>query len=99
MISLYCSQTAQLERRTGYGDTGEAEYADPVDIQLRYEGGKKLIRSADGEAVASTSRIMTVDEVAEGDRVTVDGNTFYVMKATPAIGLNGNPLFWEAELQ
>lgn len=99
MISAYCNQAATLERRNGYADTGEAQYDEAVEINVRHEGSTKLVRNAEGEAVTSTAKLMTPVEIAEGDRITINSNTFYIMKAKPATGLDGKPLFWEAELQ
>lgn len=95
MIRDYLNQTAQWYQKTGTNAYGEPEFAAPVQIKVRWEGKRRLVRNAQGEEVVSEARVFCLKAVATGDKLEYGGRQWPVIAVSEMPGLDGGISHYE----
>lgn len=89
MIADKLNQTATWKRKTGVNEFGESIFADPVEIAVRWEGRRRLVRDKQGKEVISESEVFCVEAVLPDDVLTYGGRNWVVITVSEVPGLDG----------
>jgi hypothetical protein len=93
VVDLFCKQNALWEQRIPDSENafGTPQFSPPSDIKCRAVKQKKFHRNGAGEVIPTSWSVLTVDKVGIGDRLTVDGESFFVIDVSfsDVIWLNG----------
>ncbi len=90
MIEAYLNQTAVWYRATGdMNEYAEPVYADSVNISVRWEGKRRLVRDKEGQEIVSEAEVLCIDAVQEGDLLEYDGRKWTVITVSPVPDLDG----------
>ncbi len=95
MITCYLNQTATWKRKTGNNEYGEPEFAASVDISVRWEGRRRLVRDRQGKEVISESEVFCVENIQPDDILTYGGRDWPVIAVSEIPDLSGNVMFRE----
>ena len=93
-LALYLNQTAQYQAQTGPDMYGNMQYAEPQTIKVRKEGKTRLVRDTNGETVASSTTLFSIEQINPIDMV--DG--VIVINSMSMVDGGGNIIGWEAYL-
>lgn len=93
-MALYLNQTAQLQRQTEADGYGNMQYSAPQTIKARKEGRTQMVRDTNGETVASSTTLFTLERVSPMDKI--DG--VIVINSMSMVDRYGNIVGWEAYL-
>lgn len=93
-FKLYLNQTINLETQKAPDKYGNAAYSEPQQIPARKEGHTRLVRSANGETVTSTTTVWTLAQVLPLDKI--DGEI--VINTMQMVDKAGNIIGWEIYL-
>ncbi len=66
-IKRMCNQTAVHWQRTGSDGHGGSEYADPVEIDCRWDEVRELILSENGREIVSDAQVLVTQDISEND--------------------------------
>jgi hypothetical protein len=69
------AQTVSVAASSGVSDTGQPAYAAATSLAARVEPERRVMNKANGDAVTSTHRIYTRDQVRVTDRVWMPGDS------------------------
>lgn len=63
-------------------------YDDPADLRCRFRTERKVIRTARGDEIIADASLecRATETIAEKDRITRDGRTYFVAEIVPAEG-------------
>lgn len=89
MIDSYLNQTSTWYQATGQNEYGEPTFADPVMINVRWEGKRRLVRDNQGREVVSEARVFCIQAVQPGDKLKYGGREWPVIAASSVPGLDG----------
>ncbi|OPX89982.1 MAG: hypothetical protein A4E53_01197 [Pelotomaculum sp. PtaB.Bin104] len=90
MIQGKLNQTAQWKRKTGNNDYAEPIYADPVDIAVRWEGRRRMVRNQQGKEVISECLVFCLEDVQPDDVITYKGTDYTVIAVSEIPNLAGS---------
>lgn len=65
-IRKYLKQTAVLWAKTGTGGSGQATYAQPVEVACRWDDVQEEVQMIDGRKVISNAQLMLASPVTLG---------------------------------
>lgn len=86
----FFTESAQLEARTGVNHYTGSTFLAPVTVRVRRAGATDLVRTTEGEEVVANERLATTHPLALGDRITVDGTKYAVIKVHAARDVRGS---------
>lgn len=89
MIEAYLNQTAIWHQVTGKNAHAEPIFADPVNIKVRWEGKRRLVRNKDGHEIVSEARVFCLEAIKPEDLIEYDDRKWPVITASPIPGLDG----------
>lgn len=99
MIGRYMNQAATWKRKTGNsGYGGDAIFADPVEIKVRWEGRRRLVRDKQGQEVVSEALVFCAEPVQPGDVLVWQEREWPVIAVSESVGLDGRAQFLEVSL-
>lgn len=93
-LEIYLNQTAQYQAQTKADSYGNMQYAPPINIEVRIEGGSRTVRSTNGETVVASTTVFAVQQINPMDKI----NGRLVINSTNMIDNCGNVVGWEAYL-
>lgn len=88
MISRYLNQTATWKRNIG-NNGYQSVFADPINIRVRWENRRRIVRNKQGEEVISEARVFCVEPIQPGDLLQYDGKEWPVIAVSETPGLDG----------
>lgn len=94
MIIDYLNQTITWKRVIGHNMYGEPE-VEEKEIQVRWEGKRRLVRDKEGQEVVSEARVFCLDPVQPGDFLVYDGREWPIIAVSTVPGLDGTEQFRE----
>ncbi|MDR9391963.1 MAG: hypothetical protein RI554_08030 [Trueperaceae bacterium] len=65
-------------------------YTPPAIVHVRRAGATDLVRTNEGEEVVANERLATLHPLAVGDRITIDGTKYAVIKVQTARDVRGS---------
>lgn len=93
-LALYLNQTAQYQAQTGPDMYGNMQYSEAQIIKVRKEGKMRLVRDTNGETVASSTTLFSIEQINPMDMV--DG--VIVINSMSMVDGDGNIIGWESYL-
>lgn len=93
-LKRYCNQTVTLERATDPDEWGTVGHDSSVEIKVRKEANRKLVRDAEGNTVVSNTTVYSTERIETQDRI--DGAD--VIGVGEWVELDGTVCGWEAYL-
>lgn len=94
MIERYLNQMATWKRAIG-NNGYQPVFADPVNIRVRWECRRRLVRNKQGEEVISEGRFFCLEGVQPGDVLEYEGREWPVIAVSEIPGLGGKVLYRE----
>ena len=95
MISFYLNQTAKWKVKGVVNKHNEVTFADPTDIDCRFEYKRKMVRDKLGQTVISEATMFTQSAVKPDDLITYDNRDWVVISVADEVGLSGSVEFYE----
>jgi hypothetical protein len=109
MIKDYLNQRATLLKFQQYNEYGEPVFyatvfyqpGQPVpaecslDMPVRWEGKRHMVRNLQGEEVVSEARVFSLVEPTLQDRFRYQGRDWLILAVSAQVGLDGNVAYYE----
>jgi hypothetical protein len=94
MIRGYLNQTAQWKQMISE-DGYPPQPGLSVEIKVRWEDKRRLVRNLQGQEVISEARVFCIEPVKPGDVLECDGRDWPVIAVGSVPSLNGKTVFRE----
>lgn len=98
MLDIYTAETVVCEKKVGTEFNGAPKFGPPEEIKARVQYKRKLIRDNTGREVVSEITVYTQAGVETGDRLTIDGSKYTVLRASTHKDIDGTETFREVVL-
>jgi hypothetical protein len=89
MIGAYLNQTVLWKRRMGVNRHAEPIFSEPISINVRFEGKRRMVRDAKGQDVVSEALVFCREDVQPGDVLVYEGREWTVITVSPVPDLSG----------
>lgn len=85
----YLNQKAVWRKVIGRDAFTQPVFADPISIQVRWEGKRRLVRDTRGQEVVSEARVFCLEAVQPGDKLEYGGRAWTVIAVNEIPDLAG----------
>lgn len=98
MISAYFNQSASWKAVIETDQYNEPTYADPADVDCRFEYKRKMVRNKEGQEVISEATLFTKSPIKPDDVITYDEIDWTILAVANEVGLDGTVEFYEVNM-
>lgn len=97
MMDNYFNQDAALLSVSGTNEYGEPITTE-IPVKVRWQGGRRLVRDAQGNEVVAEVTCFCREEIKPGDIMLYAGGKWPVIAVMDKVDLEGNALYREVAL-